>query len=168
MPGLISNNPSPAVGLFKVAFELPEEARRWAPGGTELMWVEKTAVRGQGVVRNVPFYVKGVACGDAIRVRVDHAERQLVFDGVAARSGNSTVRVIVKSDSVQESLESALIRSACTWEVDSTGLLWAVDVPAAAAYDVLRECLESMIDSARIAVEEAYISPKHMSDLTTS
>jgi hypothetical protein len=55
--------------LFKISFELSEEARRWAPGGSERLWTEKTDVKLEAVVRNVPFYLRGIAYGDTVRVR---------------------------------------------------------------------------------------------------
>ncbi|GAB2667753.1 DUF4265 domain-containing protein [Kribbella swartbergensis] len=155
----------PNAGLFKVSFELPEETRLWAPGSTELLWVEKTSVQGEGIVRNVPFYVKDVAYGDTVRVRVDHAARQLVFDEIAGRSGNSTVRVIVKSEEGRERLEAILTEHQCSWEIDSTDLLWAIDVPSEADYADLRVVLAALVESGLVGVEEAYVSVKHLTDL---
>jgi hypothetical protein len=76
----------------KVHFDLPRDEAGWPPVEVESLWAE--TVRA-GVVRltNVPWFVRGVASGDLIRVEPDG-------DGVlwAAEhlewSGNCTIRVV--------------------------------------------------------------------------
>lgn len=76
----------------KVHFDLPRDDDGWPPVAVESLWAETV---GGDVVRltNVPWFVRGVAIGDLIRVERDS-------DGVlwAAEhlewSGNCTIRVV--------------------------------------------------------------------------
>src|SRR5881392_3705677 len=78
---------------------------------------------------NTPFYLKGLAFGDVVRVRPDHERRELVFEEFLAESGHSTVRVVVKEAGAEPGLSDLLLGFGCSWEIDSSGILWAVDVP---------------------------------------
>jgi hypothetical protein len=52
----------------KVIFELPQDEDGWPPAGSEGLWAVPVT---PDVVRldNTPFFVRGVATGDLIRVR---------------------------------------------------------------------------------------------------
>ncbi|WP_371797140.1 DUF4265 domain-containing protein [Streptomyces sp. NBC_01718] len=57
-------------------------------------------------VRNTPFYVKGIAVGDIVRVRADHERREFVFEEFVSESGHSTVRIIIKDDDAGDMVDA--------------------------------------------------------------
>ncbi|WP_405807146.1 DUF4265 domain-containing protein [Streptomyces sp. NBC_00210] len=147
--------------LFKVAFDLPEETASWVPASAELLWTGKTSVKMEVQVRNTPFYVKGIAFADIVRVRADHERREFVFEEFVAESGHSTIRIILKDDKVQEVADSLLRSFDCSWEIDSTGYLWAIDVPPIVDYSLLKAELLRIANDGRIGIEEAALSEVH-------
>ena len=82
--------------FVKVVFELPQDDDGWPPAGSEGVWAVPVT---PDVVRldNTPFFVRGVAAGDLIRVR--HGEDgQLLADERLQWSGHCTIRIIVFRD----------------------------------------------------------------------
>ncbi|GAB3931467.1 hypothetical protein GCM10029976_035600 [Kribbella albertanoniae] len=159
-----------SVKLYKVAFDLPEDIAHWARASAERLWVEKTDRKLEVRVRNTPFYVKGVAFGDLVKVKPDGERRELVFDEFVSESGHSTVRVIIKDpDSI--GLVNDLLRGLeCSWEIDSSELLWAIDVPPQIDYRSLRLSLLDLNSKGKIGIEEGAIASEHRSmiELTDS
>jgi hypothetical protein len=147
--------------LYKIAFDLPEDVAAWAPAGVERLWARKTAVQFEVAIENIPFYVKGISCGDIVRVRPDHDRRELVFERLVSRSGSSTVRLIVKDESVVDDVESLLRQRGLAWEIDGTGYLWAVDVPRDVEYAPVRTALVEMMSQGYLDIEEAVLVGAH-------
>ena len=148
--------------LYKVAFDLPEETAAWADASTERLWTRKTSMQMEVQVQNIPFYVKGIAFGDIVRVRPDHERRELVFDEFVSESGHSTVRVIIKDDGAGVAVEAILRGYNCSWEIDSTGYLWAIDVPPHADYAAsIRGALLRVAKDGRIGIEESALAKAH-------
>lgn len=148
--------------LYKVAFDLPDEVARWAPGATERMWVEKTSVKMEVRLKNVPFYFRGLSFGDVLCVVVDHGRRELVFDKFVAESGHSTLRFIVGGEESARILSEVLERHGCSWEIDSSGILWAVDVPPEVDYLRLKYILNGVSQEFDIGYEEGALSSVHV------
>lgn len=115
--------------LYKVAFGLPDETADWARASAERLWTGKTSVQMEVQVRNTPFYVKGIAFGDIVRVRADHERREFVFEEFVKESGHSTVRILIKGDDAGGVLDAMFRSFECSWEIDATECLWAIDVP---------------------------------------
>ncbi|MGO4361688.1 MULTISPECIES: DUF4265 domain-containing protein [unclassified Terrabacter] len=153
--------------LYKVAFDLPENLARWARASTERLWTEKTPVRMESRVCNVPFYVKGIALGDIVRVRADNERRELVFEEFVAPSGHSTVRLIILDKTELDRIGSLLKKFECAWEVDGSGILWAIDVPPAVAYDTLLIALMQLKEAGKIEIEESAVAQGHRKGLDT-
>ncbi|MFF5260478.1 DUF4265 domain-containing protein [Actinomadura viridis] len=109
-------------------------------------------------VRNTPFYVKGVAFGDTVRVRADHERREFVFEKFVSESGHSTVRAIIRHDDARDVLNALLHKFGCSWEIDATGYLWAIDVPPHIDYASMRDALLLVADEGRIGVEEGALA----------
>ncbi|MEU6682530.1 DUF4265 domain-containing protein [Streptomyces sp. NPDC046832] len=156
------NNPE---RLYKVAFDLPEETARWARASTERLWTGKTPVKMEVQVRNTPFYAKGVAFGDIVRVRADHERREFVFEEFISESGHSAVRVIIKGDGVGEEVGIMLRAFGCSWEIDATGTLWAIDVPPHADYTSMRTALLRIAGEGKIGIEESALARGHRDGL---
>ncbi|TDD61355.1 DUF4265 domain-containing protein [Kribbella antibiotica] len=147
--------------LFKVSFDLPPESIDWPPVAVETLWAAKTGRKLELEVRNTPFYVNGIAFGDIIRVTPDDERREIIFEERLAASGNSTIRILIKNDTFESLIETALKDFGCDWEMESSGRLWAVNVPAEADYPTLREILGAQVDKDGIAVAEAAVSEAH-------
>jgi Domain of unknown function (DUF4265) len=147
--------------LYKVAFDLPDETADWARASAERLWTGKTSVLMQVQVRNTPFYVKGVAFGDIVRVRADHERREFVFEEFVSESGHSTVRIIIKDDDAGGMLGAMLRSFDCSWEIDTTGYLWAIDVPLHVDYASMRVSLLRLANEGKIGVEEGALARAH-------
>ncbi|WP_407566315.1 DUF4265 domain-containing protein [Streptomyces sp. 184] len=151
--------------LYKVAFDLPEKTAHWARASAERLWAGKTSVRMEVQVRNTPFYVKGVAFGDIVRVRADHERRELVFEEFVSESGHSAVRVIIKGDGMGGEVDTMLRAFDCSWEIDATGSLWAVDVPPHVDYASMRTALLRIVSEGKIGIEESALARAHRDGL---
>lgn len=151
--------------LYKVAFDLPDETADWAHASAERLWTGKTSVQMEVQVRNTPFYVKEIAFGDIVRVRIDHGRRELVFEEFVRESGHSTVRIIVKDADAGDAVDALLRSFECSWEIDPTGCLWAIDVPPHANYAHLRIALLRVAGEGKIGIEEGALSGAHRDGL---
>ncbi|MFC8819009.1 DUF4265 domain-containing protein (plasmid) [Streptomyces enissocaesilis] len=151
--------------LYKVAFDLPDETADWADASSERLWTGKTSVQMEVQVRNTPFYVKGISLGDIVRVRVDHERRELVFEEFVSEAGHSTVRVIIKDDDARSVIDAMLRSFDCSWEVDTTGYLWAIDVPPHVEYSSMRAALLRVADEGKIGIEEGALARAHRDGL---
>ncbi|MGW6904843.1 DUF4265 domain-containing protein [Streptomyces sp. NPDC054940] len=144
--------------LYKVAFDLPDETADWADASAERLWAGKTSVLMEVEVRNTPFYVKGIAFGDIVRVRADHERRELVFEEFVSESGHSTVRVIINDEDARDMVDAMLRSYECAWEIDATGYLWAIDVPPHVDYASMRIALLRVADEGKIGIEEGALA----------
>lgn len=151
--------------LYKVAFDLPDETADWAHASTERLWTGKTSAKMEVQVRNIPFYVKGIAFGDIIRVRADHERREFVFEAFVSESGHSTIRIIIKGDDARGMLDTVLHSFACSWEIDTSGLLWAIDVPPHVDYGAMRVTLLRLASEGKIGIEEGALASAHRDGL---
>ncbi|MFF3126495.1 DUF4265 domain-containing protein [Streptomyces sp. NPDC057908] len=173
MSSEISSNPSGGDSspqskperLYKVAFDLPVETADWARASAERLWTGKTSVQMEVQVRNTPFYVKGIAFGDIVRVRADHERREFVFEEFVSESGHSTVRIIINDDDVGGMLDAMLRSFECSWEIDATEYLWAIDVPPHVDYASMRIALLGVVDEGKIGIEEGALSRAHRNGL---
>ncbi|ACU70257.1 conserved hypothetical protein [Catenulispora acidiphila DSM 44928] len=80
----------------KLHFRMEVDEAGWPPASVESLWAVDL---GDGTVRlaNTPWFVRGVASGDVIRVRVD--EEGVRWAGkVVQASDNCTIRLIVLKD----------------------------------------------------------------------
>ncbi|MET9535821.1 DUF4265 domain-containing protein [Streptomyces sp. NPDC006649] len=151
--------------LYKVAFDLPDETADWAHASTERLWTAKTSVRMEVQVRNTPFYVKGIALGDIVRVGADHERREFVFEEFVSESGHSTVRIIIKHDDAGGRVDTMLRSFDCSWEIDPTGCLWAIDVPPHVDYASMRTDLLHVANEGEIGIEEGALARAHRDGL---
>ncbi|MEU4619701.1 DUF4265 domain-containing protein [Actinoplanes sp. NPDC023801] len=79
------------MGSVKVHFDLPRDAADWPPVDVESLWAD--TVSGDVVrLTNVPWFVRGIASGDLVRVRPD-ADGVLWAIEHVEWSGNCTIRV---------------------------------------------------------------------------
>jgi hypothetical protein len=152
--------------LFKIAFDLASERPAWPPVSVERLWGEKTDVRSEIRIVNTPFFARGIAFGDLIRVRPDHERRELVFEAFTAESGHSTIRIVFIRSAERAAVEARLTEAGCSWELATQfNSLMAVDVPPEVDYCALRGWILGQVDSGAIEIQESAISLLHKGQL---
>lgn len=137
----------------KVLFRLEKDEDGYPPEDVESLW---GVLRSEGVeLDNIPFFAKGVALGDMLKVQ-EAPDGALEFDGVVQRGGHSTYRILLvkKRPGDPKHTMDELIDLGLSVEEDA-GLL-AVDVPPDVSLASIREYLFEGIDSGRWEAEEAY------------
>ncbi|MGI3197543.1 DUF4265 domain-containing protein [Streptomyces sp. GLT-R25] len=103
-----------------------------------------------------------------VRVRADHDRRELVFEEFVSESGYSTVRILIKDDGATD-MVSAMLRSfECSWEIDTTGYLWAINVPPHVDYSSMRVDLLRVAGEGEIGIEEGALARAHRDGLGLS
>lgn len=148
---------------FEVAFDLKAEAPNWPPVEVERLWGEKTAVDSELRLLNVPFFARGVAYGDLVRVRPDRDRDELVFERLNSESGHSTLRITVLDKSARREIQGRLREAGCSWETAAQfASLLAVDVPADCDYRALRNWLKARMADGTIEFQESAISALHL------
>lgn len=160
-----SGQPLPGTGrtAFEVAFDLQAEAPDWPPVAVERLWGEKTAVDFEMRLLNVPFFARGVAYGDLVRVRPDQERHELVFERLNGESGHSTLRITLLDDRARREVQDRLRAAGCSWETAAQfGSLLAVDVPADGDYRALRDWLTARMEQGMIEFQESAISARHL------
>lgn len=121
-------------GLYvKVHFRL-EVKDDWPPASVESLWAVD---QGNGTVRldNIPWFVRGIACGDIVVVEPD--EEGVRWAGeVVRRSENCTIRLIVLRDGGSGAARQSVINTFQQLGVDGEGIeqfrMVALDVPPTA------------------------------------
>lgn len=129
--------------MIKVAFPIPKDPENpgYPPSTVETLWAALLAPL-RGVLRNVPFYAKGVAFDDIVEFEVTADSAVVEFVRVVARGGHSTYRIFMLAAdlSVFEVWWDRLGALGCSYERANEFLI-AVDVPPSAdvhaAYQVL-------------------------------
>lgn len=111
----------------KVFIELPAGA--WHGSASESLWAYDG---GHGIytLDNVPFYARGVSCGDSVKA-VRRADGLLWMERVTIRGGHSTYRLILRNESTFEGARDRLreiLESGATVE-RAQGSLFALDLP---------------------------------------
>jgi hypothetical protein len=126
--------------LLKLIFNLPKD---WYAASTETVWV-KPVQNNTAIVRNTPFYVKGVSFLDEVMYDIDGD--QLVFKHVVRKSGHSTYRILQPNKRNMELFEKywwPIQNLGCSYEskIDQNAL-YAVDVPPEANIKDIYKLLE--------------------------
>lgn len=151
----------PTERLFQLVFDLPVKSPTWPPVTSERLWGAKTDVKFQLAVRNVPFYVQGIAFGDVIRARPDHARQELVFDELVEESGHSVFHLLIRDSEQQPAVEDLLRRLELTWEAAADPQYLAVDVKPEQDWVAARAALEELVHAETIYLQEGCISSVH-------
>ncbi|MGW1802486.1 DUF4265 domain-containing protein [Streptomyces sp. NPDC001984] len=117
----------------KVHFRL-EVKDNWPPASVESLWAVD---QGDGTVRldNIPWFVRGIACGDVVAVEPD--EEDVPWAGeVVRRSENCTIRLIVLRGGGSGAARQSVINAFRELGVDGEGIeqfrMVALDVPPTA------------------------------------
>lgn len=120
---------------------------------SEQVWAE--AQGGGFIIRNVPFFVKGISLDDTVAARL--VEDGFIFDHVLTRGGHSTYRLIMQG--AGDAVDTALTRlreTGTTWEEGPDGL-FALDVPPEADIRDVYEVLVRGADNGVWDFEEGHV-----------
>jgi hypothetical protein len=145
----------------KVHFRMEVEDG-WPPAGVESLWAVGV---GEGEVRldNVPFFVRGIACGDVVAVSPDE-DGQLWAGDVLRRSSNCTIRLIVTRDEGSGAARQSALRAFQRLGVEGEGIerfgMVALDVPPTADLRKVRKLLNHGVAERWWHMEEGFITAK--------
>lgn len=114
----------------KITFALEQDEDGYPPYAVENLWAIQRADGYE--VDNIPWYAKGIACGDLVAAKPD-GDGPLAFERVLRRGGNSTLRVWLSAAAVEkcQQLRQAIEAAGATSELNGTRFL-SVDVPPGA------------------------------------
>ena len=128
----------------KLHFRMDVDEDGWPPASVESLWAVDL---GDGTVRldNTPWFVRGVASHDIIRVQVD--EDGLWWAGETVRaSGNCTIRLIVLKDGGSAEARQSVLEIFHKLGTKGEGIeqfrMVALDVPPSANIGRIRTLLE--------------------------
>jgi len=121
--------PDADIHHVKIKFDLEQDEDGYPPYAAENVWAIERP--GGYELDNIPWYAKGVSCGDLVEASPDEDGR-LSFDRVLRRSGNSTLRVWLSAAEVGEcsKVRAVIEQAGATSELNGARFL-SVDVPAA-------------------------------------
>ncbi|MEV0582730.1 DUF4265 domain-containing protein [Nonomuraea sp. NPDC050310] len=118
----------------RVVFELEQDEDGWPPAGSERLWAIPVAP-GRVRLDNIPFFVRGVACGDVVRTELD-AEGTIWAKEVVEFSDNCTIRVVPGRNGDLEGDLNTVLNLFAPLGVEGEGLaqfgLVALNIPPAA------------------------------------
>ena len=123
----------------KVYFRLTRDEDGWPPVEIESLWAKKIA-NDRFQLDNIPFYVRGVANGDLVRVK--YLQGQAWFENVAKHSRHFTVRVLISSLKNVSKVREIFRGLGCQTEQDRIKVLIAIDVPPNVSYADVKSVLE--------------------------
>ncbi|MCX5184346.1 DUF4265 domain-containing protein [Streptomyces sp. NBC_00268] len=150
---------NPEGPYVKVHFRLEIEDD-WPPTSVESLWAVD---QGDGTVRldNIPWFVRGVACGDVVAVEPD--EEDVPWAGeVVRRSENCTIRLIVLREGGTGAARQSVINAFRELGVDGEGIeqfrMVALDVPPTADLAKVQELLNHGVAKEWWHMEEGCIT----------
>jgi hypothetical protein len=123
-------------GVHMVKVKIPLSGDNLAGADSESLWAEP---QGDGfyILKNVPFYAKGLSCDDVIEAETSGAD--LIFKRVVRHNGHSTYRIYAKQGRTAAAVTGLLDKlRAMQCDVEpATDKLVGVDVlPQADVYKV--------------------------------
>ncbi|MGW5104383.1 DUF4265 domain-containing protein [Streptomyces sp. NPDC004100] len=149
----------PEIPYVKVHFRMEVEDD-WPPVPVESLWAVDL---GDGTVRldNVPWFVRGVACGDVVAIEAD--EEGVRWGGeVVRRSENCTVRLIVLRDGGSGPARQSVLNAFRGLGVDGEGIerfgMVALDIPPTADLAKVQRLLRHGVDKEWWHMEEGAIT----------
>ncbi|MFD8739502.1 DUF4265 domain-containing protein [Streptomyces sp. NPDC059618] len=128
----------------KVHFRMQVDEDGWPPVSVENLWAVDL---GDGTVHldNTPWFVRGVASGDIVKVEADDEGLRWAGETVRA-SGNCTIRLIVLRDGGSAAARQTVLDSFHRFGTTGEGIeqfrMVALDVPPTADLPRIRRLLE--------------------------
>ncbi|MFD8809337.1 DUF4265 domain-containing protein [Streptomyces sp. NPDC059597] len=152
---------NPEIPYVKVHFRMEVEDD-WPPVSVESLWAVDL---GDGTVRldNVPWFVRGVACGDVVTTEAD--EEGVRWGGAVVRhSENCTVRLIVLRDGGSGAARQSVLNAFRELGVEGEGIerfgMVALDVPPTADLVRVRRLLRHGVDKEWWDMEEGCVTAR--------
>lgn len=156
--GAMTNPEGPYV---KVHFRLEIEDD-WPPASVESLWAVD---QGDGTARldNIPWFVRGIACGDVVVTEPD--EEGVRWAGeVVRRSDNCTIRLIVLRDGGSGAARQSVVNAFKELGVDGEGIerfgMVALDVPPVADLAKVQRLLRHGVAKEWWQMEEGCITER--------
>jgi hypothetical protein len=142
--------------LFRLYSKILEETT------VETMWAEVVDEEaGLYKLANIPFYLPFIASDDIVFAEYDADEQMLTYRETREYSGNSTIHVILMNDDADlESIGKSFEELGCNWEGLSSKY-FAMDVPAAVNYGLVKARLEELKEGDIIDYAESSLSDYH-------
>ncbi|MEV6139131.1 DUF4265 domain-containing protein [Nocardia sp. NPDC051990] len=148
------------VDSVKVVFELPQDGDGWPPARTESMW----AIRRNGdcvELNNIPFFVRGFASGDVVRVAADEEGVLWVKEAVEC-SDNCVIRIVPIDGGGEVAARQAVLDAFAPLGVEGEGLarfnLVALHVPASADMQAVKQLVIEGAEDGRWHYEEGCVT----------
>ncbi|MBZ5714890.1 DUF4265 domain-containing protein [Nannocystis pusilla] len=139
-------------GQCPVIFRLVPDEDGYPDFQRESLWAIPRA-DGTYQIANIPFYSYDAARGDIVSVK--EGDGELFFDALLHESGNSVIRIIVKSAENVDNVRRMLEELGC--DTEALGRLVAVNIPAHVDYGPLRDRLVAGEQQERWGFEEAVL-----------
>ncbi|MFJ3860361.1 DUF4265 domain-containing protein [Streptomyces sp. NPDC090085] len=131
-------------GHVKIHFQMEVDEDGWPPASVESLWAVDL---GDGTVRldNTPWFVRGVASGDIVQVKIDDDGLRWARETIRA-SENCTIRLIVLKDggsaAARQTVLETFHRLGATGEGIEQFRMVALYVPPEADIPRIRKLLE--------------------------
>lgn len=142
--------------LFRLYSDILEEMT------VETMWA-KVVNEEQGlyVLDNIPFYLPVIAAGDIVFAEYDSDEQMLTYRETREYSGNSTIHVILMSDTADvKSIGKLFEEFGCNWE-GLSDKYFAMEVPASVDYNLVKARLDELSEPEIIGYSESCLGEGH-------
>ena len=133
-------------------FKLEQDAHGYPPNNWESLWAAKTD-EGNYRIDNIPFYVRGISCGDI--VSVEEVDGELFFKGLVEESGHSLFRLVIFDSATIPQIRSELEGLSCETEASHIEGFISVDCPPDADFARLLDYLQKGESEGRWEFEEA-------------
>ena len=150
----------------KVFFRLEkDDDTDYPPVDVERIWTRPLG-DGEYEVDNIPFFVRGLACGDVVTAQIDDDsdEDNLYFDETVRYSGHSTFRIVMFDVDRTDEVRAKLLGFGCATETCNIDGLIAVDLPKGVAPRPVVTYLAAGEEQGTWSYEEACIAYELPSD----
>lgn len=123
---------------------------------TESVWAIKVGDNYQ--IKNIPFFAPNIAYDDIINVEDDDGE--LFFDEIVKESGNSTIQIIVFTETDVSVITKSLEELSCGWEGSHLKTYISVNVPKHVDYKPVKDFLDQKVREKVLDYKEACLAHK--------
>jgi hypothetical protein len=140
--------------LPEVYVKLERDKLGYPPKDWEQLKAEPTDREDQYRLKSIPFYARGLAYEDEVRVNTSLEGYYPAIETVVKRSGYSTMRLWLKDEDNREALIDRLTEHGCLLEFN--GRMAAVAVPRG-VFDVISDYICDEKDRGRWDAEDGYL-----------
>ena len=142
--------------MKKIIFKIDADEDDWPPVASEGIWCEQKD--DLYTICNAPFFVKGIAYGDTVRIR-GVGDNEFAIEEVVEKSGNSTVWLYFGNKEVNKNLIEDLGHLGCGYEGGAVEGYFSVNVPKGVSMDEVSKIIA--LAEERGDVFAAYPADRH-------